>query len=87
MAGLFHALKRGVKAAAASPDTKRYRAGGIAISCPHCQNDTFEKGAAQLNTAVATFLNLDWLNKSATILACLKCGRIQWFAGDVDRAP
>ncbi|WP_242833119.1 hypothetical protein [Desulfosporosinus acidiphilus] len=33
-----------------------------------------------MNTAGATFLNLDWLNKSATILICTKCGYIQWFA-------
>ena len=58
----------------------RYSAGGQEIACPHCGQQSFEEGSAQLNTAGLTFLNLDWLNKSATILICTNCSRIQWFA-------
>lgn len=81
----FKALKRGVKAAAEPYGPDLYEAGGIKITCPHCQNDTFEKGDAQLNTAVATFFNLDWLNKSATVLVCYHCGMIRWFGKSVKR--
>jgi predicted nucleic-acid-binding Zn-ribbon protein len=50
------------------------------IVCPHCDGAEFMAGEAQLNTAVATLLNLDWTNRSATILTCSSCGQIQWFA-------
>ena len=50
------------------------------ITCPHCNGAEFTAGEAQLNTAVATLLNLDWTNRSATILTCSACGQIQWFA-------
>jgi predicted nucleic-acid-binding Zn-ribbon protein len=49
------------------------------IKCPHCGNDTFSRGEAQLNTALRTFFKLDWLDESATVLVCTKCSRIQWF--------
>ena len=49
------------------------------IKCPHCGNDTFAMGEAQLNTALATFFKVDWANESATVMICTKCSRIQWF--------
>ena len=56
------------------------------IVCPHCNGKEFTAGEAQLNTAVATLLNLDWTNKSATILTCASCGQIQWFAQQPSKA-
>jgi hypothetical protein len=44
-----------------------------------------DHGPAQLNTAGMTLLNLDWANRSATILACERCGRIEWFLQPPDR--
>ena len=29
-----------------------------------------------------TFLNLDWANRSAATLACVGCGRLEWFLAD-----
>ena len=55
------------------------------IVCPHCDGAEFTAGEAQLNTAVATLLNLDWTNRSATILTCSSCGQIQWFAQEPSR--
>lgn len=26
-----------------------------------------------------TFLNLEWMNKSATVFVCVRCGRLEWF--------
>lgn len=49
------------------------------VLCPHCKGDRFTASEAQLNTALATLINLDWANKSATILTCASCGQIQWF--------
>jgi len=49
------------------------------LRCHTCNNDTFWKQEAQLNTAVATFFNLDWTNRSATCLVCSECSYIHWF--------
>jgi predicted nucleic-acid-binding Zn-ribbon protein len=49
------------------------------IICPQCGSDRFEMGSALLNTAGMTFFNLDWANRQATILTCIKCTHIQWF--------
>ena len=53
--------------------------GGKPVQCPHCQGKLFIAGEAQLNTALATLIDLDWANKSATILTCTSYGQIQWF--------
>lgn len=85
MANFFKALKRGAKAAKDSLGPGQFEAGGRKVVCPHCKNDEFEQGSAQLNTAGLTFLGLDWLNKSASILVCTKCSLIQWFGLSPDK--
>lgn len=62
-----------------------YELAGKPITCPHCQNDIFEAGDAQLNTSTMSFFNLDWLNKSVTVLVCTACGQIQWFSKRPDK--
>ncbi|MGE5621260.1 MAG: hypothetical protein ACM3U0_01670 [archaeon] len=52
---------------------------GKEVLCPHCGNSLFELGSAMLNTPGLTFLNLDWANRSASILICTRCSNIQWF--------
>ena len=64
---------------------EQYILEGKAIRCPHCVGAHFEAGEAQLNTALATLLKLDWTNKSATILICSSCGQIQWFGKQPSR--
>jgi predicted nucleic-acid-binding Zn-ribbon protein len=49
------------------------------LKCQICGHDEFEKREAQLNTAAASFMNLDWLNKSAVCFVCDRCGYIHWF--------
>ncbi len=51
------------------------------LVCPICQNNQFWTRQAQLNTAAATFFNLDWANKSATCFVCSECTHISWFLG------
>jgi predicted nucleic-acid-binding Zn-ribbon protein len=60
-------------------DLGQYSLEGRSVLCPHCNGTQFKAGEAQLNTAFATLINLDWTNKSATILICASCGQIQWF--------
>ena len=78
MTSFFKKMEK-IKATIDSYGPRKYMVGGYQVICPHCKHDTFEEGSAQLNTAGLTFLGLDWLNKSATILACTNCGYIQWF--------
>ena len=54
---------------------------GNSLSCPVCSNDLFWTRKAQLNSAVATFFNLDWANRSATCFVCSNCTHISWFLG------
>ena len=85
MANYGKAFKRAAKALVGSTGPSQYVAAGKKILCPHCTADDFAQGEAQLNTAGMSFMNLDWANKSATTLACIKCGRIQWFLKTPDR--
>jgi predicted nucleic-acid-binding Zn-ribbon protein len=64
-----------------------YSLAGKPVLCPHCGGAEFKVGEAQLNTAFATLLKLDWTNKSATILTCVACGQIQWFEQSPSRVP
>lgn len=61
-------------------ESRPYEAGGEPIVCPHCRHAGFQAREIILNTRALTFFNLDWLNRSATALACAKCGQIQLFA-------
>ena len=54
---------------------------GHSIVCPVCHNDRFWIRRAQLNSAVSTFFNLDWTDRSATCFVCSECSYIFWFLG------
>ena len=79
MSGFFDSFKQGMQEATDPLNAGRFQAGGKEIVCPHCGNKQFDTGKAQLNTAVATLFELDWLNKSANILICKNCSHILWF--------
>ncbi|MFH0992223.1 MAG: hypothetical protein V1799_19660 [bacterium] len=76
---MFERLGRVVRAMKKAMGPGSYVLVGEKILCHHCGHDKFEEGSALLNTAGLTFLNLDWANKSATILVCKQCGRLEWF--------
>jgi hypothetical protein len=52
---------------------------GRPLHCYVCGYDRFWQRSAQLNTALATFFNFDWINSSATCCICAQCGHIHWF--------
>ena len=85
MSRFFRALKRGATAASDSIRPGPYAASGKGVSCSHCGNTEFAQGSAQLNTAGMSFLNLDWANRSATTLACTRCGLVHWFVEKPER--
>ena len=59
--------------------TNTYRIEGKSIVCPHCGHNQFDKASPLLNTPGMTFFGLDWANRTATILSCKQCGKIEWF--------
>lgn len=67
-----------------SDDKMKYRVGDREITCPCCGHNTFDMDYRQLNTSTATFFNLDWANKNATILICHYCTHIAWFMEEPD---
>ena len=62
-----------------NPSPAQYSLEGKPVHCPHCNGSEFTTGQAQLNTALATLIELDWMNKTATVQTCTSCGQIQWF--------
>jgi len=54
---------------------------GKQLICAVCSYDHFFTRQALLNTAIATFFNFDWANKSATCFVCSNCTHISWFLG------
>ena len=75
-------LGKGLKGAMDAVNSDEFEVKGIKAKCPHCGHSHFEIGSAQLNTAGLTFLNLDWANKSASLLSCKNCSFIMWFIED-----
>lgn len=85
MRNLKRALKAGATGFAKAFEPARYQAAGAQVRCTHCQGELFREQEALLNTAGATLVNLDWLNKSGTALSCENCGLIQWFVKKPER--
>ncbi len=64
---------------ASAHTTGSYRIQGQQIVCHHCGHTRFDQATALLNTPGMTFFGLDWANRTATVLCCKQCGRIEWF--------
>lgn len=60
-------------------ETSKIQIAGKGFKCQHCGHEKFMRGEAQLNTAGMTFFDLDFANRSATTLACRRCGLVHWF--------
>ncbi|MEA2453487.1 MAG: hypothetical protein QOG04_2197 [Actinomycetota bacterium] len=52
---------------------------GIQLKCEICKQENFYAREAQLNTPGLTFLDLDWMNATATCAVCANCGYVHWF--------
>jgi len=62
------------------PAGSRFTAGGVVVRCTHCGGERFDAREALLNTTIMTFLDMDWLDRSATVLVCVQCAAMRWFA-------
>ena len=63
----------------AEPQTVEVK--GHELRCPICNNEFFWTRGAQMNTAIASFFDLDWANRTATCFVCSECTHISWFLG------
>lgn len=52
---------------------------GRPLRCEICHHELFWRREAQLNTAIASFFNLDWANTNAVCYVCDGCGYVHWF--------
>lgn len=75
---------KGFREGLGSDGTDRYSVAGRLVRCGHCGGESFDEGAAQLHTRWLTFLDLEWLNKDATVLVCRGCGHVEWFVGEAE---
>jgi predicted nucleic-acid-binding Zn-ribbon protein len=55
---------------------------GKRVSCSHCGGTSFTAKEILLNTWLLSLLRIDWLDSSANVLSCDKCGQLTWFAQD-----
>ena len=55
---------------------------GKRVSCSHCGGSSFTAKEILLNTWLLSLLRIDWLDSSANVLSCDKCGQLIWFAQD-----
>ncbi|MFZ0013160.1 MAG: hypothetical protein WAL25_03500 [Acidimicrobiia bacterium] len=52
---------------------------GEPMRCEICGHDRFYQREGMINTTGMTFLELDWLNSSASCVVCARCGYVHWF--------
>lgn len=77
--GIFKKNKPLFDSTSTAHTSNSYQLQGRAIVCTHCGHNQFDQATALLNTPGMTFFGLDWANRSATLLSCKQCGRIEWF--------
>jgi predicted nucleic-acid-binding Zn-ribbon protein len=77
--GIFGRKKPLFDSTSTAHSSNTYQIQGKTITCPHCGHNQFDRGVALLNTPGMTFFDLDWANRTATILSCKQCSRIEWF--------
>ena len=71
--GFFESFNRGLEG------NCTYQRAGRTATCSHCGCQEFEEREGLVNTTGLTFLDLDWANRSATVLVCRNCGHLEWF--------
>ena len=78
-------ITRAINGVATESDILKLKADGYLfikeriVSCPICGERKFQEHQALLNTRLATFFSLDWMNRAATANICIQCGHILWF--------
>ena len=82
MTGIIESFRQGYT----GDDSQRFTVADVPVRCSHCGGEAFETGSALLNTTGLTFLQLDWANRNANLLICVRCGHVEWFLNDPEPA-
>jgi hypothetical protein len=53
--------------------------GSTRLACAVCKHTRFRHRKAQLQTALASFFNVEWTAPSADCYICTQCGFVHWF--------
>ncbi|MGB5811226.1 MAG: hypothetical protein WBG86_11885 [Polyangiales bacterium] len=67
-------------------EAREFDVGDKQMRCQFCDETKFWTKKAQLNTAVMSFFDVEWLNPEATCLICDSCGYVHWFL-ELPRGP
>ncbi len=81
VAGIIDSFKQGFT----GDESQHYTVEGTSVRCSHCGGEDFDSGSALMNTPGMTFVRLDWANRAASVLICVKCGHVDWFLNDPER--
>jgi predicted nucleic-acid-binding Zn-ribbon protein len=76
---LTRGLKAAAKALVAAPPPAPVTIARRALVCPHCEGTRFVTTKVSLNTRGSSFLNVEWLDKEASVMICASCTRMEWF--------
>jgi hypothetical protein len=52
------------------------------LACHVCKGLVFARREVKMTTTGMTFFDLDWLNRSAEGVICIRCGFVHTFMGD-----
>jgi len=62
-----------------SKEPRSVEVAGRTLACLVCGEGRFTERKALLNTAILSFFDLDWANRSARCYVCERCGHVHWF--------
>jgi hypothetical protein len=79
MSNFFRAVRAGVRGFRSALGPGRFAAAGRVVRCTHCGGEEFSQTKALMNSTALSLADLDWLDRSATVLVCTSCSLIQWF--------
>jgi hypothetical protein len=74
MSRMGKSIRKVAKKIVVDTSPSQYAAEGKKVVCSHCGSDVFVARRATI-----ALMDFGWSAKSPRILACTKCGKIQWF--------
>ncbi len=77
--GFVSSFLKGLQGAKAALGPGRYAGGGKPIVCPHCGGAVFRESRTLLVRRGMALAEAEWAGKGATVLACTRCGHLDWF--------
>ena len=66
------------------PEGERLSIVGRQVVCLHCHGDRFETSTARLKSAFLPSGDFALLDQTVTVVLCMTCSAIHWFAGKAE---